>query len=73
MGEREGEIGCKIGENTWMGKKREGLHGKSRGAGEVGFLLKEYLCNIRDVIKDTTFDENIWVRVPGERGATCLP
>ena len=27
------------------------------------------MCDIVEVIKDTKFDESIWIRVPGERGA----
>ena len=29
---------------------------------------KEYQRDIVEVIDDTKFDENIWIRVPGERG-----
>ena len=55
-------------EYAWIGKTREGQKPKSRGAGGVGFLVKEYLCDIVEVIDDTKFDESIWIRVPGERG-----
>ena len=27
------------------------------------------MCDIIEAIKDTKFDESIWIRVPGERGA----
>ena len=64
-----GEIGCKVEEYAWIGKKRKGQNNKNRGAGGVGFLVKEYLCDIIEVISDTKFDESIWLRVPGERGA----
>jgi len=67
--EKEGaEIGDKVREYTWIGKKREGQNIKERGSGGVGFLVKEYMCDIIEVMKDTTFDESIWLRVPGERG-----
>ena len=33
----------------------------------VGFLVKEYLCDIVEVIDDTKFDDSVWIRVPGER------
>ena len=36
------------------------------------FLVKEYMRDIIEVMKDTTFDENIWLRVPGERGTKDL-
>ena len=65
-----GEIGCKVGKYaTWIGKKRKGQNSKNREAGGVGFLVKEYLCGIIEAIKDTKFDENIWIKKPGERGA----
>ena len=80
MGERWGEIGRKVGEYEWTGKKRKGQDSKNRVAGGVGFLGKDYLCDIIEVIKDTKFDENVWTRVPGERGAKyfilgniCMP
>ena len=66
--EKEGaEIGCKVEEYAWIGKKWNGQNPKNRGAGGVGFLVKESLCDIIEVIKDTKFDESIWIRVPGER------
>ena len=55
-------------EYALIGKKREGQKPKSRGAGEVGFLVKEYLRDIVEVIDDTKCDESTWIRVPGERG-----
>ena len=36
------------------------------------FLVKEYMRDIIEVMKDTTFDESIWLRVPGERGTKDL-
>ena len=40
--EKEGaEIGCKVEEYAWMGKKRMGQNPKNREAGGVGFLVKE--------------------------------
>ena len=66
--EREGwEIGCKIGEYEWTEKKRKGQDSKNRGAGRVGFLVKEYLCNIVEMIKATKLHENICDK--GTRGA----
>ena len=62
-------VGCKFVEYARTGKKRKGRDRKNRGAGGVGFLVKEYLCDIIEVIKDTKFDESMWTRVPGERGA----
>ena len=42
LGERGGgEIGYKVGECAWIGKKRKGQKGKNRGAGGGGFLVKE--------------------------------
>ena len=67
-----GDIGCKVGEYAWIGKKRKGHDGKNRGAVGVGFLVKKYLCDKMEVIKDATFDEKIWIGVPGERGAKYL-
>ena len=55
-------------EYALIGKKWERRKPKSRGAGEVGFLVKEYLRDIVEVIDDTKFDESIWIRIPGERG-----
>ena len=54
-----------------MRKKRKGQNSKNRGAVGVGFLLivKEYLGDIIQEIKDIKFDESIWTKVPGERGA----
>ena len=65
MGERGGGIGCKVEEYAWVGKTWKEQNPKNRRAGGVEF--KEYLCNIIKVIKDTKFDESIWIRVPGER------
>ena len=48
-----GEIGCKIGEYAWIGKQRKGQDSKKRGAGGVGFLVKEHLCDIIKVFKNT--------------------
>ena len=50
-------------------EKEEGTGQQEQGSGGVGFLVKEYLCDIIEVIKDTKFDESMWTRVPGERGA----
>ena len=33
------------------------------------FLVKEYMCDVIEVVKDTNFDERIWIKIPGERGA----
>ena len=33
------------------------------------FLSQEYFCDGIEVIEDTKFDERVWVRVPGDRGA----
>ena len=63
-----GKIGCKFGEYGWIGKKRKGQDSNNRDAGGVGFLVKEFLCNIVEVIEDTKHDESIWSRVRGERG-----
>ena len=52
-----GKIACKVGEYAWVGEKKKGQNGKNRGAGGVGFLVKEYLCDIIEAIKDTKFDE----------------
>ena len=64
-----GKVGCKVGEYAWIGKKRKGQDSKNKGAGGVGFLVKELLCDIVEVIEDTKYDESILLRVPGERGA----
>ena len=48
-----GEIGCKVGEYAWIGKKIKGQESKNRGAGGVGFLVKELLCDTIEVIEDT--------------------
>ena len=64
-----GEIGCKVREYAWIGKKIKSQVSKNKGAGGVGFLVKELLCDIIEVIEDTKFDESIWLRVPDERGA----
>ena len=70
MGERRGGgKGCKVGEYTWIGSKRKGQDSKNRGAGGVGFLVKEHSCDIIEVIKDTNFGQIIWIRVSGEWGA----
>ena len=66
------KIGSKVEEYTWIGKRREGQEPKYRGARGVGFLVKDYSCDIIKVIVDTNFDEGIWIRVPGERGGKNL-
>ena len=43
-------VGCKFVEYARTGKKRKGRDRKNRGAGGVGFLVKEYLCDIIEVI-----------------------
>ena len=49
--------------------KVAGTEPHGQGSRGVGFLVKEYMCcDIIEVMKDTKFDENIWLRVPGERG-----
>ena len=48
--------------------KRKGQNGKNRGARGVGFLVKEYLCDIMEVTQDTIFDEGMWTKIP-EPGA----
>ena len=67
-------MGCKAGEYAWIGKISpercwKVLDSKNRGAGGVEFLIKDYLCEIVEVINDTKFDEKTLKRVPGERGA----
>ena len=52
--EKEGvEIGYKVREYAWIGEKREGQNPKERRSGGVGFLVKEYMCDIIEVMKDT--------------------
>ena len=63
-----GEIGKEVGSYTWIGKMRRGQKIKSRGEGGVGFLVKEHMCDVIEVISDTKFNESMWIRVPGERG-----
>ena len=58
------EIGSKVDEYAWIGKKRKGQEPKRRGASGGGFLIKEYLCDIVEVIDDTQFDQAIWIRIP---------
>ena len=55
------EIGYKAREYASIGEKREGQNPKDRGAAGVGFLVKEYMFDIIEVVKDTKFDENIWI------------
>ena len=57
----------------WIGEKRKGQDSKNREVEGVGFLVKEYLCDIIEVTKDTKFDEITWIRVPGERRAKTCP
>ena len=64
----ETEVGAKMEEYAWIGKRRKGQKPKSRGTGGVGLLVKEYLCDIVEVIDETKFDESIWIRVPGKWG-----
>ena len=69
--EKAGEgIGCKVGEFAWIGKTRQ--DSKNRGAGGVGFLVKEGLCDIIIVNEDTKFNASIWSRLPGERRTKCI-
>ena len=67
-----GEIGKEVGSYTWIGKMRRGQKIKSRGEGGVGFLVKEHMCDVIEVISDTKFNESMWIRVPGERGRKDL-
>ena len=46
------------------GVKVEGTESQEQGSGGSRILSQE----TRVVIKDTKFDEGIWIRVPGERG-----
>ena len=48
------------------GENRKGHNSKNRGSGGVGFLVKEFLCDIIEVIEDTTFDDTNTVK--GARG-----
>ena len=65
--EEGGGVGCKVVEYAWVGQKRKAQNSKNTGG--IGFLVKEFLCDTIEVIEDTTYDENIWIRVPGERAA----
>ena len=56
---------------AWIEPKRKEHNSKNRGTGSGRFLVKEYLCDIIEVTKYTKFDENIWIKIPGERGAKC--
>ena len=68
--EKEGwEIRCKVAKYAWIGKKRKGQDSKNRGAGEVGFRVKLFLCDVIEVVEDTKYDESIRLRVPRETGA----
>lgn len=65
------EIGYKDGQYAWMGKRKKRHNSNNSGAGRVGFLFigKEHFCGIIVVIKDTRFDERIWINIQGGQGA----
>ena len=46
-----------------MDREQEGQDSKNGEAGEAGFPVKELLCDIIEVIEDTTYDEITWLRV----------
>ena len=50
------------GQYAWIVKKRKGLNSKNRGKGGVGFLsiVKAYMCDRIEVIKDTKLWEKLW-------------
>ena len=66
MGERRGGMRYNVGE---YGKKIKRQDSKNRRAGGVRFLVKEFFCDIIEVIEDRKCDKSIWLRVAGEKGA----
>ena len=54
---------------AWIRKKGKGQNRENRGVKGVGFLVKEYLHDVIEVMNDPKIDEIMWIRVPGERGA----
>ena len=47
---KDGDIGSKIGKYRWVGKARKGLDPMKRGEGGVGFLIKEHLFDVVEVV-----------------------
>ena len=54
-----GGIGCKVGEYAWIGKRGRDKIASIGRRGGVGFLVKECLCDIIEVIKGTEFNKRI--------------
>ncbi|CAB1118762.1 unnamed protein product [Ectocarpus sp. CCAP 1310/34] len=45
---------------------------KDWNVGGVGFLVKEHLFDVVEVVVKTEFEESLWSKMPGERGETDL-
>ncbi|CAB1119768.1 unnamed protein product [Ectocarpus sp. CCAP 1310/34] len=64
---KDGDVVSKLGKYRWVGKARKGLDPKKRGEGGVGFLVKEHLFDVVEVVVKTEFEETLWLKIPGER------
>ncbi|CAB1108538.1 unnamed protein product [Ectocarpus sp. CCAP 1310/34] len=69
---KDGDVVSKLGKYRWVGKARKGLDPKKRGEGGVGFLVKEHLFDVVEVVVKTEFEESLWLKIPGERGEKDL-
>lgn len=69
---KDGDVVSKQGKYRWVGKARKGLDPKKRGEGGVGFLVKEHLFDVVEVVVKTEFEESLRLKIPGERGEKDL-
>ena len=68
--EKEGKV-INVDGYTWFGKPR--IDQKSqRGAGGVGFLIRECLVNEVEFITNVRYEESVWMKVRGDRGREAL-
>jgi hypothetical protein len=56
-----------IGQYTWLGKPRLGNENGDKHGG-VGFLVRNTLVDLSQVITDTSLHDSIWLKIHGTRG-----
>jgi hypothetical protein len=56
-----------IGQYTWLGKPRLGNENGDKHGG-VGFLIRNTLVDLSQVITDTSLHDSIWLKIHGTRG-----
>ena len=69
--EMEGKV-FEVKGYKWFGKPRAGVSKSKRGEGGVGFLVRDSVVNGVEIIKNTQYEQSMWLRVKGERGRSAV-